>query len=95
MCACARARISACARRAPDVLGTVSPRPPGPPCPRWACPSAWEPVRALRQAAPAACVGGSGRRRGCADHWRSARKTGALLGTFRPFVPVLGLRRGA
>ena len=95
MCVRVRARISACARGA-QMCSEPSPPAPGPTLPALGLPKCLGACPGPAPGRPRRLCGRlwAQARRRRADHWRSARKTGAL-GTLRRFVPVLGLRRGA
>lgn len=76
VCACA----CACAGPLPHSEPSPLPRPT---LPVLGLPKCLGACLALRQAARPACVGRSPRSQGRVEHWRSARKTGAPLGTLR------------
>lgn len=85
--ACAHTRLSACAREGPlprSELFPPLPPHPGPTLPALGLPKCLGACLAPRQAAHPACMGCSRHRRGRAEHWCSARKTEAPLGTLRP-----------
>ena len=95
---CAHIRVSACAREGPPRRSEPSPPlppHPGPTLPALGLPKCLGACLAPHQAAHPACMGCSRRRRGRAEPGAAPGRRKPRSEPSAPFVPVLGLRRGA